>query len=173
MEKLSYLCTLNSKVENCFVISLTSLQHGSYVQQWNAGNKFFEEFGSNDVRSADIMIDAAAVKTGGIIKVDLKIRGKVVVPCDRCLEDLEIPVNVSAALIAGAVDNNPDEREEVEISDGDLVLDQVVFDYVITSIPIVKTHPEGECSAQVKAFLEQKSSETGNNPFAGLKDILK
>ena len=119
--------------------------------------------------------------------IDLEIRGTVTVPCDRCLEDLEIPVEEERKLSVkfgneptSPLDTEEGERETVYFSTEEPVIDlrQIVYDYTCLAVPMQRVHKEGECNPAAVAHLSSESDvvkpkETAtDNPFAALKDLL-
>ena len=149
---------------NC-VIDIKSLALGAHSQQFNVGKDFFESFGGGDVIDAELLVCVNVTKSSGWIKVDCNITGNVVVECDRCLAELRMPVDISApftvkfsSVALGEDEEYGDEVIVLNPSDGELELDQIIYDYVTLSLPMKKVHPDGECDQQM---LEK------------MKDILK
>jgi uncharacterized metal-binding protein YceD (DUF177 family) len=63
-------------------------------------------------------------------------------------------------------------------TDADMDLGQIVYDYVCTSLPLSRVHPEGECDPEVVKYLgttaQEPARETeSENPFASLKTLLE
>ena len=149
---------------NC-VIDIKSLALGAHSQQFNVGKDFFESFGGGDVIDAELLVCVNVTKSSGWIKVDCNITGNVVVECDRCLAELRMPVDISApftvkfsSVASGEDEEYGDEVIVLNPSDGELELDQIIYDYVTLSLPMKRVHPDGECDQQM---LEK------------MKDILK
>ena len=78
-----------------FVVELRTLRTGNSEFTWKAGRQFFEEFGDSGILDADITVTALVSNHGLTIGVKAAIAGSVTVPCDRCLENLAIPVDSS------------------------------------------------------------------------------
>ena len=127
-------------------------------------------------------------KSGRYVGVDLDIEGTVVVACDRCLGELTLPVSVQPSFSvkfgdtsegnASAVDGD---REIIFLpeSDTDMDLSQIVYDYVCTSLPMLRVHPEGECDPATVKYLHSEDvsdvaepAAPADSPFAALKDLL-
>ena len=152
--------------------------------RWEAGIEFFQQFDNQEFLSAATEIAATAVKTADSIDVDLDVRGSVKVRCDRCLGELELPVEAhprlsirlgADAALQAAEDG---EREVIfpETSDSEVDLSQVIYDYVCLSLPMQKVHPEGECDPETVRFLNQgvgNEEAASNSPFAALKGLFK
>ena len=126
-----------------FVAQLRTLRTGTSEFVWKAGRQFFEEFGDSGILDADITVTALVSNHGLTIGVQAAIAGSVTVPCDRCLENLVIPVDTSF--------------EETYTPESDILdIRQEVYDYVLTSLPMVRVHPEGECNGETTKYLEEQ-----------------
>ena len=126
-----------------FVAQLRTLRTGTSEFVWKAGRQFFEEFGDSGILDADITVTALVSNHGLTIGVKAAIAGSVTVPCDRCLENLVIPVDTSF--------------EETYTPESDVLdISQEVYDYVLTFLPMVRVHPEGECNGETTKYLEEQ-----------------
>ena len=169
-----------------FVIPLNGLTAGENRFFWKAGKEFFEGYDNAEVLDAQLDIEVSAEKSGRYIGVDCDINGWLVVECDRCLEDLKMPVDVEVRLSVkfGEVDSSEEildgEREVIFIPVDNVELDmsQIVYDYVCTSLPLQRVHEGGECNPEtIRYYSASGDSETseevaGDNPFAALKSLF-
>ncbi|MBQ3766581.1 MAG: DUF177 domain-containing protein [Bacteroidales bacterium] len=168
-----------------YIIPLNGWAAGEREYRWQAGIKFFQKFDNSEILDADVAIVAKAVKSGHYIGVDLDVQGSVTVPCDRCLEDLTLPVDAhpSFSVKFGEETVSEEEMREgsreillVDASDTDLDLSQAIYDYVCLSLPMQRVHAEGKCNPDTVKFLSQEpeneeAAET-NSPFAALKGLF-
>ena len=125
-----------------FVVQLTSLAPGTNHLEWHAGAEFFEGFGNVDILDADLEVTAHVLSRGLTVVVACTMTGSVTVACDRCLEDLVIPVDTAF-------------EETYTPEGGELDLSQDVYDYVCISLPIQRVHPEGECNQETTKYLSK------------------
>ena len=170
-----------------FIIPLNGLTAGKNEFFWQAGKEFFDSFENAEILDAQLDADVIVEKSGRYIGVDCDVRGKVVVECDRCLDELDMPVDVEIRLSVkyGMEENSeetqPGEREVIFIpdTDADFDMSQIIYDYVCLSLPMQRTHALGECNPEVMKCYgapvvdAQAQDETENNPFATLKDLFK
>ena len=118
------------------------LKDGRNQFSWTVGKEFFDAFENTEILAAELQVEAAVIFDGFETEVECEIEGSVTVQCDRCLDDLVIPVHTSF------------EDDELQ---GDLELDlsQDVYDYVCTALPMIKVHPDGECNEEVTKYLNK------------------
>ena len=170
-----------------FIIPLNGLSTGRSCFEWHADGKFFGRFEQSEILDADLDVTVTVEKAGRYIGVDCNIDGTVTVACDRCLEDLVMPVHTASLMSVKFGESGSEstasegDREIIMLpeSDTDLDLSQVVYDYAALSLPMQKVHPEGECNPETLKYLSteeeasQETSEALENPFAGLKNLLE
>ena len=124
------------------MVRLIDLKPGTSRHEWHLGGEFFEVFGNSEILGADIEVNAKVNSHGATVDVACEIRGEVTVACDRCLEDLELPVETSF--------------EESYAPEGvELDLSQDVYDFICTSLPLKRVHPEGECNQETVGYLSE------------------
>ena len=181
-------------MENKFRIPLNGLVSGSNQYHWDAGIEFFQEFENTEMQSADFIVDAEALKTGRKITVHISIEGTVTVLCDRCMEDLQMPIDdeIDVEVAYGeedAINDDSDEDKEVIekvwVPDGetDIDLSQIVYDYICLGLPMQRFHPEGQCNKAAIERLEngvttaseepEDKSDDSGNPFSALKGLFE
>ena len=172
-----------------FIVPLSGLASGRTDFRWHAGGQFFSGFENSEILDADLVVCAVVDKAGRYVGVDLDIEGTVVVACDRCLADLTLPVSVRPAFSvkfgeapedASSTDEGGREIIFLPETDADMDLAQIVYDYVCTSLPLSRVHPDGECDPETVKYLNpedkgdaEESGEPAESPFAALKNLLK
>ena len=173
-------------MDNNFIIPLNGLAAGESRFSWHAGKEFFESFDNTEILAADLDIEVVVEKSGRYLGIDCEVDGKVVVECDRCLEDLDIPIGTDIMLSVkyGSEENSEEHQEgEREVlfvpqDEAELDLSQIIYDYVCLSLPMQRVHEEGECNPEAMKFygapieVEASEGEEVANPFAALKDLF-
>lgn len=167
-----------------FIIPLDGLAAGRKEFFWQAGKEFFESFDNSEILDAELVVRASAEKSGRYVGVDCNVEGTVTVECDRCLDDLPMPVDVEILLsVKFSEAESSDEHQEgerevifVPEDNADLDMSQIIYDYVCLSLPMQRCHEEGECNPEVMSRLVAEPSagtvETASSPFAALKELM-
>ena len=170
-----------------FIIPLNGLAAGETRFFWSAGKEFFESFDNSEILDAELNISVRVEKSGRYLGVDCDVVGDVVVECDRCLDELEMPVDSYMALSVkyGAEENAEEhqegEREIVFIPEDSAEMDmsQVIYDYVCLSLPMQRMHDPGGCNPDAMKYYSAPEghdcfNEEGEmNPFSALKDMFR
>ncbi len=175
-----------------FIIPLNGLPATGSTFRWHAGKEFLGSFDNTEIKDADIQASCSVRKSGNWFGVDMLLEGTVTVECDRCLDDLTIPVDRTVKLSIKFTSDATQEQKDLIEEEGDrevvcfpseessVDLRQIAYDYICLSLPMVRVHPEGECNPDVIRYLsghvqeeevDQKASDS-NSPFAGLRDLL-
>jgi uncharacterized metal-binding protein YceD (DUF177 family) len=152
-------------------------------KSFKADVEFFKAFENEEIIGADVNVQCTASKRGQDILLDLAMEGTVTVVCDRCLDNLDLPVSVSAALVSRTEEGgeeSADGREVIlhEVTDKEIDLSQIVYDYICLSLPMQRVHPEGKCNPEVVRHLGRtievpdSVEDDAANPFSVLKGLF-
>lgn len=185
---LQPLNLFTGSMEDNLTVPINGLSQGRKEFRWRVGKTFFDHFENSEILAADLDVEVSAEKSGHFIGIDCDVTGDVTVACDKCLEDLRLPVETGFRLSvkfgqepADSSDAAEGEREIVWLpeSDADLDLGQIVYDYVCLSLPVQRVHPEGECNPEAMRYLSSEDEQSGDSqcrdaslPFASLKDLI-
>ena len=169
-----------------FIIPLNGLAAGETCFSWHAGKEFFDSFENTEILDADVDIEVRVEKSGRYLGVDCEVEGDVTVECDRCLEDLEMPVDSHIALsVKYGEEENQEEHQEgereiifVPQDSAEFDMSQIIYDYICLALPIQRVHEEGGCNPETVKFYDApivSESQEGEqaSPFAALKDMFK
>ena len=165
------------------IIPLNDWAAGERKYRFQAGLEFFQQFDNTEILDAAVQVEVVVRKEGmRKVEADLHLQGTVTLPCDRCLEPLELPVEAhpsfSIRFDVPGQDLSEDGKEIIALGAADAQLDmrQAVYDYVLLSLPLQRMHPEGECNPETVRFLSQEArtdeEAAQNSPFAALKGLF-
>lgn len=158
-----------------FKLPLKSMPEGTEHYSFHLGKQFFTDMESTDVREADVNVEIDVVHRNGVYDLTFAAAGSVVVPCDRCLDDLEVPVDTHYHITVKYGDDYRDDSDEfIEIPESDLYLNvaYMIYDTVILAIPMKHVHPLGKCSRAMSSLLKKHRAHAPGDPDADLEDEL-
>ncbi len=169
-----------------FTIQVNGLITGKHEFEFPVDYSFFESFGNKQVFNASLVAEIELEKGVNYMSVNAYIQGSVTVECDRCLDKLELPVEVDSSIAVKStklvveISEEEDEYILVDTDDGELDLKQFIYDEICINLPIQCVHEEGECNAVmidklkvVDPVNEEGELSTGNSPFGALKSMLE
>ena len=125
-----------------FIVNLHELASGITEFDRSIGKEFFDSFGNTDILEARLEVACDILRHGVTVDVDCEISGSLTVPCDRCLEPLEIEIETSFS-------------ESYVPDDDTLDFNQDVYDYACTALPLQRVHAEGRCNPETIKFLSK------------------
>ncbi len=168
-----------------FIIQIKGLQIGKHYYDFPICGSFFKSFENSQILDADLQADVELEKGSGWMNVNATITGTVTVECDRCLDDVELPMDFDCSMAVkfakSVEDDDGDEFIIMDPTDSELDLTQFLYDYVCLNLPLQKVHEEGECNSEMMEKLgkvnshEEMSDEdlAANSPFGALKGLLE
>ena len=150
-----------------YKLPLKSLPLGKQEFNYHLDGPFFNEIERSEVTSGSVDVALTVTRDkDDMMELDFVCKGVITVPCDRCLDDLELPVQADYHLtvkLGEQLDDSVDNMLEVPAHWRELDLEPVMRDTVLLTIPIMHCHDEGDCNPEMMARLAEAtpSAEAG------------
>jgi uncharacterized metal-binding protein YceD (DUF177 family) len=129
-----------------YTIAHKGLKEGAHAFEWRVGDEFWRAHPEGGIIGGEVNVAATLEKSAtGVMRLAVEIRGAVTVPCDRCLEDCELPVRYKGRLtVKVSEEEHPFEGDILWINPGDATIDleQYIYESVVLSLPLQRVHPE-------------------------------
>lgn len=145
-----------------YSIAYKGLADGKHDFSFDIGRALFEAFGCEDVRGGECRAEVGMDKSQSALTLDVRIRGEVVVECDRCLEDCTLPVEYDGRLVVKFSDEIDDYDGEVlwiPAAEPEVDLAQYIYESILLSLPYRRVHPDGECDPAMMARFAVATAE--------------
>ncbi len=149
-------------VEKDFSIAFKGLKPGVYTYDFEVDNSLFEAFESAEIKDGTCAVRVELRRLETMLDMAIEVVGKVVVPCDRCLEDCEIPIAYEGNLVVKFSSEEQEYDGEVmwlTPADDKVDLAQYIYESVVLSLPYQRVHSEGECDAEMLKHFSVVSAE--------------
>ena len=168
-----------------FIIQIKGLQIGKHLYSFPISGAFFRSFENSQILDADLEAEVILEKGSGWMNVTAEVAGDVTVECDRCLDDVVLPMDFDCTMAVkfakSVEDDDGDEFIIMDPTDCELDLTQFLYDYVCLNLPLQKVHPEGECNREMMEKLGNVNAQVGrseeemaaNSPFGALKGLFE
>lgn len=141
-----------------FKIMLKSMPKGTQTIEYHIGKQFFVNMENNEVRDADIDVKLTVNHNGDFYELDFNVTGSVTILCDRCLDDLVLPIDAPYHTIVKygeSYDDSSDDMLVIPESDNYLNVAYMIYDTIMLAIPIKHVHPLGKCNRAMSALLKK------------------
>ena len=163
-------------------IDLKGLKDEETSLEFTLDDTYLEALDGADVKKGSLHVSVSIRKATGFFEFNFHTDGEIVIPCDRCLDDMTLPVDTDNCLIVklGSVYSEEDDVIVVPENEGILGMAWLIYEFVALVIPIRHVHAPGKCNPAMTQALEELSSdrssdEESNQPidprWAKLKDL--
>lgn len=149
-------------------VELASLKDGHYEQDFECDTEFFKNMEHTGIQKSDVKVHLDLEKRNGIYDCTFHCKGTVTVPCDRCLDPLDIDVDTDYHILVKYGEEYNDASEELLVipqSNTYLNVSYMLYDTILLSIPLRHVHPTGKCNRAMAAALH-KHRPTGSDEEA-------
>lgn len=147
-----------------YKIDLLSSGLGGKTFEYEIGDDFFADE-NGLIQRGSIHTTVACISAGSVFKFQLQSIGTVIVPCDRCLSDLELRIETSDLLSVKFGNEYADDGECVVVpeSEGYLDLAHFIYEFIVLSMPIACCHEPGKCDdAMMQELSRHQATRSGD-----------
>jgi uncharacterized protein len=147
-----------------FRIPVASLKADEARYSWELGPDFFKLFDDeHETEKGKFTIGMDLKRTGTVTTLEFNISGLVETSCDRCLAPIEMPIGGIYEIIVkfGDPAETTDEVVFVDPDTNGLNVGQLIYDFVLLSIPISRRIPGCEemnnrpCDMTILSYLAE------------------
>lgn len=154
-------------------IQLKTMEIGKSEFEYHLDNDFFGMIGEEEIQKGDIKCKVIVAKTSKQSELNFELEGKVVVECDRCLEEMDQPIKTTGHLIVRFGKEFKDDGDDIVIipeEQGFINISWFLYEFVTLAIPIKHVHPYGLCnknmSKKLREHLAVDAEDVDNGDFA-------
>jgi uncharacterized metal-binding protein YceD (DUF177 family) len=172
------------KRQSQYVIAYKGLKDGLHLFDFKVDDLFFETFENSEVGKGNADIHITLNKKPAILEFLFEVKGNVSVPCDRCLDPVDMDIEYEAPLYVKFGEDTHEETDELFIiseHETEIDLSQFIYEFIHLSLPYRRVHPDDEngnstCNKEMLKRLEELSVnevKTENDPrWNNLKDLF-
>jgi len=155
-----------------FIIPFSGLKAGNHPFAFKIEDQFFEQFEYSEIRKGNIHVDCMLEKQQRMMVLHFDLKGEVEVPCDRCGEEFNLPVEGSQKLIVKFGTDHKEESEDILVitdKEHELDVSQFLYEYVHLLLPFRKVHGTDEngnslCDPEVIRYINEEEIEHPVDP---------
>ncbi|MCK9400596.1 MAG: DUF177 domain-containing protein [Bacteroidales bacterium] len=147
-----------------FIIPFSGLKLGNHTFNFEIEDKFFEHFEYSEIKKGRLHVDCLLDKQVRMMVLYFAIAGTVRIPCDKCAEEFDQPINGKQKLIVKfGVDHHEESEDILVITEKEHELDvsQFLYEYIHLMLPFKKVHGTDEngislCNSEVTRYIIEK-----------------
>lgn len=146
-------------------IQFSGLKSGKYEFEYVLDGGFFKGFENEELQDGKVDFAVNLEKKERLLMIKFTWKGTVKSICDRCLGELEVPVEGEQTLCVKFSDTDTSEDENVVYLPEDayqIDLAQWMYEFVAVSMPMQRVHPEGECDPEMLKYISEEADEQEN-----------
>jgi uncharacterized metal-binding protein YceD (DUF177 family) len=130
--------------------------------EYTLDNQFFIHIGGEDVQKGRVKVTVTVTKRRDFFDFVFVLSGVAVIPCDRCLDDMDFPIETTAHLVVKFGKDYSEESDEIVVipeSEGVINLAWFLYEFVVLAVPIKHIHTSGKCNKQMTSILKKHSAK--------------
>ncbi len=145
------------------VVQFSGLKSGKYEYDFTLDSTFFEAYQNDEIKEGTVDFKVILEKRERMLLFNFSFKGKLKTTCDRCLGEMEIPVEGDDTLCVKFSDTETTDDEDVVFLPENaykIDLAQWMYEYVAVRIPMQHVHPEGECDSEMLKYISDERIES-------------
>ena len=133
--------------------------------QYQLDNEFFLDLDAPEVQKGQVNVTLKVRKTSGVYQLDFQTEGKVIVICDRCLDEMEQPIETEDRLKVklGSEYSEVDDLVVVPEEEGYINVAWFIYEFIALSIPMKHVHAPGKCNKDMVSKLSKHLRVSGDD----------
>jgi uncharacterized metal-binding protein YceD (DUF177 family) len=155
-------------------IDFQGLSEGVHEFIFDVDNTFFESISYSDIKEGTLTTKVVLTKKTQLLELEFNIEGFVNIICDRCLDDLKMPVEFDGQLFVRFSETEQENTDEVMYlspDDHEVDLAHYIYESIRLSLPLKCVHPDDEngnstCNPEMLKKIENlKRDHSGEGPI--------
>ena len=125
-------------------------------------NEFFANIDGPEVQRGKVDVALTVKRTATVFELNFDLSGVIYIPCDRCLDDMELIIDTDEQLFIKLGHEYKEESDNMLIipeDEGELNIAWFLYEFIALTIPIKHVHPYGKCNKEMSERLQKMSAK--------------
>ena len=151
-----------------FKINLRGLVDEVTPLAYDLDDQFFLSLDDAQLQSGSLHVSGSIRKATGFYELLLHTVGTVCVPCDRCLDMMDQPIEADLRLTVKLGSEDTGEDDVIIVDEDEAVLDTswLIYESIALAVPIQHVHQLGGCNDAMMRMLEEHSAARSSDADA-------
>lgn len=158
-----------------FIIPFVGLKEGEHEFAFDLDGKFFESFEYSEIKTGRVHVDMRLEKQNRMMIFNFIIKGFVKLPCDRCLDEMDFPIDGAERLIVKFGEEWKEETDEILIipeRESSIDVSGFIYEYIMLLLPYQRVHEdESLCNRDVADKLASHKANETDPRWEALKEL--
>jgi len=144
-----------------FKIDLKGLTEEVTTLEWSLDKRFFDALDQTEVEGGTLHVSLSIRKASGFFELRFHTAGTVDIPCDRCLDLMQQPIETDNSMVVKLGLTNSEDDDTVTVDENEGILDTAwyIYEFIALAIPIQHVHDTGKCNPAMTKALEELSAD--------------
>ena len=157
-------------------IVLKDITDGTRVNEYELDDVYFAKIDSPEVQKGKVRAKVSVVKKTDVYEISFNLEGTILIPCNRCLDDMEQYIKHSEKIQVKFGKTYSEDNEIVIIpeSEGSINVAWFLYEFIVLNIPIKHIHAPGECNKnmvdKLKRHITRQKDDTEDNSLFEIDD---
>ena len=149
----------------CLKVDLKGLKEDETSLDFCLDDSYFAALDGAEVRKGSLHVSVSIRKASGFFEFLIHAAGTVIIPCDRCLDDMEQPVDTDVRQVVRLGSENSEDGDTLVVAEDEGILDLtwIIYESVALAIPIRHVHAPGKCNTAMTEVLEELSADRSSD----------
>jgi uncharacterized metal-binding protein YceD (DUF177 family) len=139
-----------------YSIQLKTLELGQHEIEYHLDNQFFKDIDGEEFQKGDVNVHVTVVKSASQSELTFLLEGSIIVQCDRCLDEMDLPIKTQGHLIVKLGKEYSDDGDEIVFipeEQGIINVSWFMYEFISLAIPLKHVHPYGLCNKEMSRKL--------------------
>lgn len=140
-----------------YYINLRDLKSDIQVFEFTLDEVYFQKIDSPEVKKGNVKATVNVKKKNDVFELSFQLNGIIQIPCNRCLDEMDQPIQYNEKIQVKFGDNFTEENDTVIVpeSDGGINIAWFLYEFIVLNIPIKHVHAPGECNKTMMTKLKK------------------
>ncbi|NDP19735.1 MAG: DUF177 domain-containing protein [Paludibacter sp.] len=146
------------------------------VFEYDLEDAYFKKIDSPEVQKGNVKAKVSVQKKVSTYVLHFQLEGTVIIPCDRCLDNMVQLIHYKEKLQVKFGDKFSEEDEIVIVpeTEGGINIAWFLYEFIVLNIPIKHVHAAGECNktmvVKLKKHITRKKDDDEDNSVLEFED---
>ncbi len=160
-------------VLDSYKVDLKNMRTDVIERRFVLDDAFFKTVEGTLVKSGQAEAVLEVKETGGGYSFAFHIKGIVHVPCDRCLDNMDVAIDTERTFTVKLGDEYADEGELIILpyEDAELNVAWMIYEIMVLEVPLTHVHEPGHCNVEMtEALAAHLVTSSGERDYSEKQD---